>query len=224
MRIVFEAVCIATPNVKTSTANMRDFRRPILSPIGAARRAPKNVPALSIDTISDDCVGVIERWPSSSLLPVEKWSSHHRIAMMPLIVLQVPTSVHVPCASLAHSLPSIVSKQNASKRDEGSNHDRRCRGTCCALGLPPCCQVEHHCRGDAPSERLVVCIAQSVASVNFFPPPTYWPLLEAVSIETSGVVEFEGIRFDFATKGLIELTVGRRRVLSSRRVLGVAVL
>lgn len=42
-------------------------------------------------------------------------------------------------------------------------------------------------------------------------------------IETSGVVEFEGIRFDFVTKGLIGLAVRRRRVLSSRRVLGGAV-
>lgn len=89
--------------MKTSTANMRDFLRPILSPIGAASRAPKKVPALSIDTISDDCVGVMASRPSSSLLPVEKLSSHHRIAMMPLIVLQVPKSVHVPSASLAHS-------------------------------------------------------------------------------------------------------------------------
>lgn len=68
-----------------------------------------------------------------------------------------------------------------------------------------------------------MCIAQRVASVNFFPPPTYWRLLKAVSIETSGVVEFGGIRFDFATKGLIGLTGRRRRVLSSRRVRGGAV-
>lgn len=64
-----------------------------------------------------------------------------------------------------------------------------------------------------------MCIAKSVASDNYFPPPTYWPVGEAVLIETSGAVEFEGIRFDFATKGLIGLTVRRRRVLSSRRVL-----
>lgn len=89
--------------MKTTTANMRDFRRPTLSPTGAASRAPKKVPALSIDTISDDCVGVMASRPSSSLLPVEKLSSHHRIAMMPLIVLEVPKSVHVLPASLAHS-------------------------------------------------------------------------------------------------------------------------
>lgn len=119
------------------------------------------------------------------------------------------------CQSRAQRLPSIISKQYASKRDEGSDHDRRCRGTGCALGLPPCCQVEHHCHGDAPSERQVVCIAQRAASGNFFPTPTYWPLPEAVSIKTSGVVEFEGIRFDFATKGLIELT-GRSEGFSLR--------
>ena len=98
-----EAVCIATPNEKISTATMRAFRRPILSPIGAASRAPKKVPALSIDTISDDCVGVMVSRPSSSLLPVEKLSSHHRIAIIPLIVLQDPKSVHVPSPTIAHS-------------------------------------------------------------------------------------------------------------------------
>lgn len=66
---------------------MRDFRRPILSAIGAAKSAPKKVPALRMETISDDCVGVIAGRSFSSVNPVENWLSHHRIAMMPLIVL-----------------------------------------------------------------------------------------------------------------------------------------
>ena len=71
-RIVVEATCKETPNAKTTTAIMSDFRRPILSPNGAANKAPKKVPALNIDTISDDCVGVIAGMPLSSVCPVEK--------------------------------------------------------------------------------------------------------------------------------------------------------
>lgn len=76
------------------------------------------------------------------------------------------------CQSRAQRLPSIISKQYASKRHEGSNHDRRRRGTGCAFGFPPCCQVEHHCWGVAPvapSERQVVRFAQVVASIDFLP-------------------------------------------------------
>lgn len=40
-----------TPKEKIPTAIIRDIRRPSLSPKGAARRAPKKVPALNIATI-----------------------------------------------------------------------------------------------------------------------------------------------------------------------------
>jgi hypothetical protein len=151
---------------------MSDFRRPILSPNGAANRAPKKVPALSIDTISDDCVGVMASASLLSLCPVEKWSSHHRIAMMPLIVLHVSMLAYrLSAVSRAQCLPGIVSKEYASESDERADHDRWRRGASHALGLspwlPPCCHGYRHCRGVAPSMRQVVCIAQRVASVKY---------------------------------------------------------
>ena len=46
-------VCSITPKVKTPVLNIMAHRRPIVSASGADRRAPKNVPADRIDTISD---------------------------------------------------------------------------------------------------------------------------------------------------------------------------
>lgn len=50
-----EAVWSETPNANIPIAIIRDGRRPSRSPAGAATRAPKNVPALKIDTIREDC-------------------------------------------------------------------------------------------------------------------------------------------------------------------------
>jgi hypothetical protein len=49
-----EAVCKMRPRLKTSPAEaIRPHLRPIISAIGAARRAPKKVPADKIDTIKE---------------------------------------------------------------------------------------------------------------------------------------------------------------------------
>jgi hypothetical protein len=54
------------------TEMIRGNRRPRLSPRGAARRAPKNVPALRIETIWEDCAGDTFGMPSvGSMYPVE---------------------------------------------------------------------------------------------------------------------------------------------------------
>jgi hypothetical protein len=54
---VIAAVCIATPAQKTRQAAMIPIRRPRRSAIGAARSAPRKVPAERIETIKDS-VGV----------------------------------------------------------------------------------------------------------------------------------------------------------------------
>jgi hypothetical protein len=65
------AVCKITPNMKTQQEKINDQRRPSLSAMGAAPRAPKNVPADRIETTSDCCDAVMFRWPVESLKPVE---------------------------------------------------------------------------------------------------------------------------------------------------------
>jgi len=57
-------VCKRTPNAKMATAMISETRRPSRSPIGAAMRAPKKVPALNMETIRDDCAGDIFGSPS----------------------------------------------------------------------------------------------------------------------------------------------------------------
>jgi len=206
------AVCKATPNEKTATATMRDFRRPILSARGAANRAPKKVPALRIDTISEDWVGVIAGKPLPSRCPVENWSSHHLMAMIPLIVLHVHCQRPQPSASLLscdpESLPSIVSKQYASEGDEATDHDGRRRRPGHALGLPPRCHGDRHGVSAVPSsgpDGLAESIAQGISA------STSPLLLPVLSMVVGGRVEeskrqrsgVEGIRFGCATQGLI---------------------
>jgi hypothetical protein len=55
-------VCMATPKKKTPHAPTIPQRRPMKSPIGAAKRAPKKVPSERIDTTRDS-LGVEIRYP-----------------------------------------------------------------------------------------------------------------------------------------------------------------
>lgn len=57
-----------------------------MSPMGAADRAPKKVPAERIDTMADDWLDVMFGLPSLSVYPVEKVRSQYGIARMPLMV------------------------------------------------------------------------------------------------------------------------------------------
>jgi hypothetical protein len=57
MGICIAQVCRRTPKEKIATAMISDIRRPRRSPNGAANNAPKNVPALNIETICEDCDG-----------------------------------------------------------------------------------------------------------------------------------------------------------------------
>lgn len=56
-----------TPMAKTPTEMRSGPRRPSLSPKGAAMRAPKKVPALSMDTTWADWAGEILRWLFASM-------------------------------------------------------------------------------------------------------------------------------------------------------------
>jgi hypothetical protein len=114
-------------------------------------------------------VGVIAGKPLPSRCPVENWLSHHLIAMIPLIVLQVHCQRPPPSASLRpcdqESLPSIVSKQYASEGDETTDHDGRRRRPRHALWLPPCCHGDRHGVSAVPSSGphgLAECIAPGV--------------------------------------------------------------
>lgn len=81
-------VCKRTPKEKMPTATISDIRRPSLSPNGAAKSAPKNVPALNIATICEDCAGVKTKLLSASRDPVENCLRKAPMASMPDIVLQ----------------------------------------------------------------------------------------------------------------------------------------
>lgn len=62
------AVWRMTPNVKTPVDAIKPHRRPTISPIGAALRAPKKVPAERMDTIVDFWVEVmLGRWSFGSM-------------------------------------------------------------------------------------------------------------------------------------------------------------
>jgi hypothetical protein len=56
-------VCRTTPSTKTPFDAMRPQRRPMMSPTGAAPRAPKNVPAERIETMAEDWLEVTFNWP-----------------------------------------------------------------------------------------------------------------------------------------------------------------
>jgi hypothetical protein len=71
-----------------ATAIMRDRRRPSLSPKGAARRDPKNVPALKMETICEDCAGDTLSWCVTwSTYPVENCLRKAFMAKIPEMVL-----------------------------------------------------------------------------------------------------------------------------------------
>lgn len=57
----------ATPRVKTPVEAINPHLRPMKSPMGAAPRAPKKVPADKIDTMAEDWLEVIVRLPSASV-------------------------------------------------------------------------------------------------------------------------------------------------------------
>ncbi len=67
------AVCKMTPKINTPQETIRDHLLPSLSAIGAAPRAPKNVPAERIETTSDCWEEVMFKCPVVSLYPVENW-------------------------------------------------------------------------------------------------------------------------------------------------------
>jgi hypothetical protein len=54
MGIPVAAVCRMTPRLNTWAEAIRPQRRPIRSPMGAAPRAPKNVPAERMETMAAD--------------------------------------------------------------------------------------------------------------------------------------------------------------------------
>lgn len=62
------AVCSVTPRMKTAFAAMRPHRRPILSAAGAAKSAPKKVPAERMETIKDFWPAVMSGSPVMGLM------------------------------------------------------------------------------------------------------------------------------------------------------------
>lgn len=80
-----EAVCRTTPRLKTTpAANIKPRRRPIQSAIGAARSAPKKVPADKMDTIRDSSALVTPSSPGLENVCFQYF--------MPIIPLMVPVS------------------------------------------------------------------------------------------------------------------------------------
>lgn len=59
-----------TPKMKTNDETIKDNRLPSLSAIGAASRAPKNVPADRMETTCDVWEASMFKWPVESLKPV----------------------------------------------------------------------------------------------------------------------------------------------------------
>ena len=85
--ILVAAVWRITPNEKTTVLRIMARRRPKKSAIGAAKRAPKKVPAESRETIMEDWEEVTSGRPSLGLTnPVENISRHFFMARIPLIV------------------------------------------------------------------------------------------------------------------------------------------
>ena len=58
MGMAVAMVCRMTPKVKTTVETMRPSRRPRMSPVGEAVKAPKKVPAERMETISEDWLGL----------------------------------------------------------------------------------------------------------------------------------------------------------------------
>lgn len=79
-------ICIKTPTLKTQLDMMRPHRRPSLSASKGEAKAPKKVPNERIDTMREDCVGLMVRCPSTSVYPVEKFRCQYFMAMMPPMV------------------------------------------------------------------------------------------------------------------------------------------
>jgi hypothetical protein len=77
---VVETVCKITPRLKTiPDAVNRPQRRPKRSANGAARRAPRNLPPVRIDTMSESSTGVMA-WPSGAKVFCQKL--HCQVARM----------------------------------------------------------------------------------------------------------------------------------------------
>lgn len=106
-------VCNNTPTQNIATAMIKDIRRPILSPIGAAKRAPKNVPALNIATMRDDSSGVTFGLWSLSMNPVLNCFRKAFMAKIPEMVLGVHQSLD---SSSRRELLTLYHSQRATLR------------------------------------------------------------------------------------------------------------
>jgi len=124
--IAVAAVCKMTPKIKTNVDATKPNRRPIRSAIGAAVRAPKNVPADRMETIVAVWEAVVFKWPVLSLYPVENLSCQYGIARMPLIVPVSYLSVESVICILHDAWWIIclnIPEEHPTKGDEHADQD-----------------------------------------------------------------------------------------------------
>lgn len=79
------AICKITPTQKTTQDAMRPKRRPMVSAVGAAVKAPKKVPAERMETISALWLLLMYLTPAA-LVSVANWSIQAGMARMPPMV------------------------------------------------------------------------------------------------------------------------------------------